>query len=165
MSGTLEPRPLDTAGIATAIAAHPFAEGLDHAHVEAMAAAAMPRVYGAGEYVFRHGGPATAFHLLTEGRVALEVADPGHGAIIVETLEAGEPLGWSWLYPHRTWAFDARAVADTRTLAVDAAKLRDLMDRDVAFGRELAMRIGRVAVDRLLHTRAQLVDAHHHDTR
>lgn len=162
---TLEPRPLDTATLSAAIAGHPFAGGLDHAHVQAMAAATAPRRFAAGEYVFRHGGPATTFHLVTEGRVALEVADPGREPIVVETLEDGEPLGWSWLFPHRTWAFDARSLTDTRTLAIDAAHLRDMMEADAVFGRELALRIGRVAVDRLLHTRAQLVLAHHHDDR
>jgi CRP/FNR family cyclic AMP-dependent transcriptional regulator len=155
----------DTSDLAATVAAHPFAAGLDRSHVEAMAAAATVRRFAAGTFVFRHGAPATAFHLVVDGRVALEVADPGHGSIVVETLAAGEPLGWSWLFPHRTWAFDARAVVDTRTVAIDADRLRGMIEEDAPFGRELALRIGRVAVDRLLHTRAQLVDAHHHAAR
>ena len=148
-----------------ALASHPFLAGFDHAHVEAMAVGARAVRWAAGSYAFRHGGVADTFHLVVEGRVALEVADPGHAPIVVETLQAGEPLGWSWLYPHRTWAFDARAAVDTETLALDADRLRRLMDDDPVLGRDLALRVGRVAVDRLLHTRAQLVMAHHHDRR
>lgn len=165
MSSELEPRPPDVAALAAEIAAQPFAAGLDQGHVEAMAAVTTRKVFGPGHHVFRHGGDATTFHLITAGRVALELGDPVQGSIVVETLQAGEPLGWSWLFPHRTWAFDARALDETRTLAIDAARLRDLMEADAGFGRELALRIGRVAVDRLLHTRAQLVIAHQHDGR
>ena len=151
--------------LAAALAAHPFLAGVDHTHVEQLADVADERTWTAGTWLFRHGGVADVFHLVVAGRVALEVADPGHDSIVVETLQAGEPLGWSWLYPHRTWAFDARAVEATRTLVMDAARLRALMDEDAVFGRDLALRVGRVAVDRLLHTRTQLVLAHHHDRR
>ncbi len=151
--------------LAAALAAHPFLAGVDHGHVEQLADAAGERTWPAGAWLFRHGGVADVFHLVVAGRVALEVADPGHDSIIVETLRPGEPLGWSWLFPHRTWAFDARAVEDTTTLELDAGRLRALMDEDAEFGRDFALRVGRVAVDRLLHTRTQLVLAHHHARR
>lgn len=162
---TLDPPPVADAEVVAAMARHPFVAGLHRHHLEAIAADATARTHLRGAYLFRHGGVADSLHLLVEGRVALEVVDPGHGTVVVETLGAGEPLGWSWLYPHRTWAFDARALEETRTLRVGADHLRTLIEEDAELGRDLALRIGRVVVDRLLHTRAQLVMASHDDRR
>lgn len=156
---------MSTRDLAAALAAHPFLAGVDHGHVEVLADVTRERTWPAGTWLFRHGGVADVFHLVVAGRVSLEVADPGDDPIVVETLRPGEPLGWSWLYPHRTWAFDARAVEDSMTLELQAVRLRALMDEDAVFGRDLALRVGRVAVDRLLHTRTQLVLAHHHARR
>ena len=37
----------------------------------------------------------------------------------IETIEAGEVLGWSWLFPPYRWHFDARALAPVRATAFD----------------------------------------------
>ena len=43
------------------------------------------------------------------GRVALETTSRARGASSIETLEPGEVIGWSWLFPPYRWHFDARA--------------------------------------------------------
>jgi CRP/FNR family transcriptional regulator, cyclic AMP receptor protein len=148
-----------------AVAGHPFCAGLAAEHVAAMAEAASEHRLDPGAFVIRHGGEADALHLLVDGDVALEMPDPGREPITVETLHAGDPLGWSWLYPPRTWAFDARCLSSVTLLSVDGAHLRRLVDADPRFGRELALRIGWVVIERLQFARAQLLDVHHHDHR
>ncbi len=161
-----EPLPRgDAEQLRSAIAAHAFCHGIAADHIAAMADAATSLELPAGSFVFRRGGPTTAFYLVTEGSIALEVASPGRDPLTVETLHAGEALGWSWLFPGRDWQFDARCLDDVTTVAIDATRLRTLVDDDPAFGRDLVLRIGRVVVDRLIHARAQLVDIHHHDDR
>ena len=44
------------------------------------------------------------------GSVAIETEVPGRGAVTVETLHAGDVLGWSWLLPPYRSAFGARAL-------------------------------------------------------
>jgi CRP/FNR family transcriptional regulator, cyclic AMP receptor protein len=160
-TGTLPPGEPDA--LRATIAAHPFCAGIDAAHVVAMAEGAVETRCGPGDLVLRRGGQARVFHLLVEGTVALEVAAPAREPLTIETLHAGEPLGWSWLYPDHTWDFDARCLTDVRSVALDAACLHSLMDDDPVFGRDLALRVGRIVVDRLQHTRQQLVDVQHHD--
>jgi CRP/FNR family transcriptional regulator, cyclic AMP receptor protein len=155
----------DPDALRVAIASHPFCEGLATEHVAIMAEGAGERTLAAGEFVIRHGWVADALHLLVEGDVALEMADPGRDPMTIETLHGGDPLGWSWLYPPSTWAFDARCLSDTRLLTLDGDHLRRMVDDDPVFGRELALRIGRVVAERLQFARAQLLDAHHHDHR
>lgn len=147
------------------IAAHPFCSGFPAEHVIALTDGAMVATVPAGSFVFQRGMPASAFHLITDGSVALEIAAPGHEPLTLETLHAGDALGWSWLFPERGWQFDAHCVTDVTTVAIDATHLRRLVDQDATFGRDLVMRIGRVVVDRLLHARAQLADIHSHDHR
>ena len=70
----------------------------------------------AGAFVFREGGPADGFFLLRGGRVALEQQIPGQGTVQMETLRAGDILGFSWMFPPRAWTLDARAVEPTELL-------------------------------------------------
>ena len=61
------------------------------------------------------------FYLIERGRVALETPFiPGKGVIIIQTLEAGEALGWSWLFPPFVWHFGARAIEPTDLIVFDA---------------------------------------------
>jgi CRP/FNR family transcriptional regulator, cyclic AMP receptor protein len=148
-----------------ALAGHPFCAGLAAEHVAQMAEATSEHTLAAEDFVIRHGGDADALHLLVEGDVALEMTDPGREPITVETLHAGDPIGWSWLYPPSTWAFDARCLSAVALLSIDGGHLRRLVAADPVFGRELALRIGWVVIERLQFARAQLLDVHHHDHR
>ena len=78
--------------------------------------------------------------------------------MIIQTLAAGEALGWSWLFPPFEWHFGARAVEPAEVVAFEAAILRDRANEDHEFGYELAMRVGKVIFERLQATRLQLLD-------
>lgn len=149
--------------LAAVIARHPFCTGLDAGHVRALADGAAFLAFTAGSFVLRRGHDATHLHLITDGLVALELAEDGQQAVVVETLQAGDTMGWSWLYPHRSWSFDARCVTDVRTVSVDADHLRRLMDADPALDREVGLRVGRLVVDRLLHTQRRALEVGRHD--
>jgi CRP/FNR family cyclic AMP-dependent transcriptional regulator len=114
--------------------------------------------FEAGETLFREGEPADVFYILRRGRVALELYVPARGPLTIETVESGEVVGWSWLFPPFTWHFDARAVAPVRAIEVNGACLRDKCDDDPLLGYELMKRFSGVLVDRLNATRLQLAD-------
>ena len=71
--------------------------------------------------IFRAGQPATGFYLIENGSVALEGSVFEHGTITTDTLAAGEPLGWSWMFPPYVWHFSARATEPTTVLFNGAA--------------------------------------------
>ena len=99
------------------------------------------------------------FYLIERGRVALETPFiPGKGVIIVETLDAGEVLGWSWLFPPYIWHFGAIALEPTDVVVFDADFLRNKASEDHEFGYQLAMRVGSLMLQRLQATRLQLLD-------
>jgi CRP/FNR family transcriptional regulator, cyclic AMP receptor protein len=161
-----EPLPAGDADAAVvAIAGHPFCAGLLAEDLAGMAEGASERRLGAGDFVIRHGGLADALYLLVDGDVSLEMADPGRDPTTLETLHGGDTIGWSWLFPPSTWAFDARCRTATSLWCLDGAHLRHLMASDPRFGLELALRVGRLVAERLHATRAQLLAIRWHDDR
>ena len=140
------------------LASHPFFADLAPPHLETIVGCAANVTYDAGQFIFREGAPADQFYVLRHGKVAVEIGEPGRGVVTIETLEAGEVLGWSWLFPPYTTHFDARAVTFVRALALDGACLRSKCERDATLGYDLAMRFARVLMQRLEATRLQLLD-------
>lgn len=146
--------------ISTLLREHPFFTALPDRDVDLIAGCASNAVFQPGEHVFREGGPADHFYVLRFGRVVTEIHDPGRGPITIQTLGPGDVLGWSWLFPPYRWQHDARAVELTRALAFDGACLRAKSEADPRLGYELMKRFARVVVERLEHTRMQLLDVY-----
>jgi CRP-like cAMP-binding protein len=115
-------------------------------------------VFQPGDFVFREGQAADRFYVVREGRVAVEVFVPNKGPVTIETVEGGEVLGWSWLFPPYRAHFDARALNAVRALAIDGTCLRTKLEKDPARGYELTKRFTALVVARLEATRMQLLD-------
>jgi len=137
---------------------HPFFKGIDPKACATVVGCAANERFNAGEYIFREGGPADKFYLLRHGNVALEVHVPGHDPIIVETLQEGDVLGWSWLVPPYRWRADARALYLVRAISLDAKCLREKYESDHTLGFELFKRFVPVIARRVEAGRLQLVD-------
>jgi CRP-like cAMP-binding protein len=142
------------------LAAHPFFKGLDPVYLKLVTGCASNARFDAGTTIFREGEDATQFYIVRQGKVALDVLAPGHGPVVVETVEEGEVLGWSWLFAPYMWRFNARAVEMTRTIALDGKCLRDKCENDPAFGYEMMKRVANVMQDRLSALTLQLMDVY-----
>jgi CRP/FNR family transcriptional regulator, cyclic AMP receptor protein len=142
------------------LAEHPFFEGLEPRYRQLVTGCAANVRYRAGESIFREGEQAGYFYIIRHGKVALETFAAQHGRIIVETIEDGEVLGWSWLFPPYRWHFSARALKETRAIALDGACLRAKGEADHDLGYALAMRVARILMERLQATRLQLLDVY-----
>ena len=143
----------------------PVFEGLDAGAMRLIAECAGNVRFERGERIMRRGEPADAFYLVRHGSVALETYVPARGAITIETLEIGEVLGWSWLFPPYRWHLDARALTLVRATAFDGACLRDKCRRDPALGYELMSRFAQILIERLQWTRLRLLDVYGDDDR
>ena len=114
------------------------------------------------EMLFRDGDEASTFYVLRHGAVALETFVPSRGAVTIETLEDGEIVGWSWLFPPYRWHFDAYAAEDVRAVAFDGACLRTKCEADHELGYQLMRRFAALLIQRLQATRLQLLDVYGH---
>lgn len=139
---------------------HPFFKDLEAQYVHLIAGCASNVRFNGGEFIFREGEEANEFYLIRHGKVALEIFAPGRGPIIIQTLNAGEILGWSWLFPPYHWHFDAKAMELVRAIALDGRCLRDKCAEDVRLSCELLKRFALILEQRLQATRLQLLDVY-----
>lgn len=140
------------------IAEHQFAHGLTFQHLSVLVKGAVLERFRAREVVFREGGEARVFYLIHQGEVALDTFVAGKGTITIETVGAGDSLGWSWLFAPYQWHFTATATAPTELIGFDAAYLRQQIEASAEFGREMLWRVSSLLQRRLLATRAQLLE-------
>jgi CRP/FNR family cyclic AMP-dependent transcriptional regulator len=146
--------------IDTLLRAAPVFEGLEPKALSLIAGCASNVHFDQGAVLFREGDEADTFFLVRHGTVALEMFVPSRGAAVIETIEAGEVVGWSWLFPPYRWHFDARALTDLRATAFDGACLRGKADEDSALGYQLMSRFAQVLIERLQWTRLRLLDVY-----
>ncbi len=141
----------------------PFFDGLAAGDLELVAGCGSNVHFREGELLFRDGDEADTFYVLRHGRVALETFVPARGAVTIETLDAGEVVGWSWLFPPYRWHFDARALSLVRATSFDGACLRAKCEADPRVGYELMSRFAQVMIARLQATRLRLLDVYGRD--
>lgn len=142
--------------------AHTFFDGLDPVYVSLLVGCASTAAFPTDGYLFRAGDPADAFYLIRHGTLALEIAAPNGGALVVQTLGEGDVAGFSWLIaPHR-WEFDGRAIERVLAVQMDGACLRGKCERDSRLGYELMRRFAGLTANRLQATRLQLLDVYGH---
>jgi CRP/FNR family cyclic AMP-dependent transcriptional regulator len=141
------------------LTAHPFLTGMSPHHIQVLTTSASVKEFQEDEIIFRAGQPANGFYLIQNGSVAIEGSVFEHGAILSDFVSAGEPLGWSWLFPPYLWHYDARAIEPTTAFFLDGAILHQACKEDLTLGHELFKRMSRVMVRRLQASRAKLIEA------
>jgi CRP-like cAMP-binding protein len=142
------------------LAAQPFLRGLTPEQLNLLAEDSMPAEFQPGERILSEGAPANRFYLILEGRVELESSVLDGEPVAVQTLGAGDLLGWSWLFPPFCWHFDARAVLPTKAILFYAKHVRELCEQDHDLGYELMKRVSIILIQRLQCSRSQWV-VHH----
>ena len=140
------------------LAEHPFFAGLGPDLIELITGCAENMHFDGGATLFRTGDAADRFYVIRTGRVALELVAPGRDPLVVDTVDAGEVLGWSWLVPPHRWFCDGRAVTPTSVVALDGTCLRTKCDADPAIGYRLLQRVAHVMYERLNSSRLRLLD-------
>ena len=152
-----EPHSVRYPDIERRLAAHPFLKDMSPHHLELLALCAMPTEFDAGQVILREGEPASGFHLIESGSVVLEAKAEDGTTVVIDTVTAGEPLGWSWLFPPYLWSFDARATEPCTAICFSGLLLRQHRDDDLTLSHELHRRASEVMVRRLQAARNKLV--------
>ncbi len=140
------------------IADHPFLRDLKPRHLQLLAENALVMQFEIGQLIFREGDPANRFYLIIEGRVALESHRREKHAVRIQTIGAGDALGWSWLFPPYYWHFDARVLDPTKAVFFYGTRLREECETDHDFGYELMKRTAETVIKRLQATRRRLLE-------
>lgn len=107
------------------------------------------------QVIFQEGEESSHLYVIVSGKVALEIRAPNR-TILVQTLEAGDELGWSSVLPGEERHFRARALTPVRAVAFDAESLNQVCEEDLELGYALMHRLFEVVTERLEATRRQL---------
>jgi CRP-like cAMP-binding protein len=82
----------------------------------------------------------------------------GGQRIVIQTVGAGDTMGWSALTETTTTHFQARALTRVQTIAFDGTALSLALEENHNLGYELLKRLLALVTERLDHTRMQLIE-------
>jgi CRP-like cAMP-binding protein len=123
----------------------PLLTGLSHTQRAALAGISTVETYEPGQRLFDEGGLADRCWVVLSGCVMIDSTTPSSGPVTLQSVGHGELVGWSWIVPPHRWHFGATVVTPTRTVVVDAVRLRELADADAELGYRVAMMPGSVS--------------------
>jgi len=141
----------------TILAGQPFLKGVDKTILTALKECCSFQQFESGKFIFRQNQQANHFYFILEGKVDVELFSASGGPVVLQSLQKGEVLGWSWLIAPHQWRMDARSVEFTRTLALDAKLLRSKMEMNHDLGYELTKRFLVLVSQRLESARLELL--------
>lgn len=146
--------------MATRVALHPFLAGIRRVQLAMLTDCAKVVRFAPGELIFREGELANRFYLIESGRVVLESTGAEGDPLVIDTIGAGDLLGWSWMFPPYVWHFTARVVEPLTAIFFYGTILREYCERDHALGYELFKRMGAVMIKRLQSAREKMLAVH-----
>ena len=142
------------------LAAHPLFKGLDPETLALFAGCARNEHFRAGETIYSEGEDANKAYLIREGDVAVEISAPNHEPLVVETVRAGEVLGWSWMVAPYKHMSDTRALNDVRAVSLDAVCMRGKSETNPALGYHMFQHLVPHMAKRFRALRLQLLDVY-----
>jgi CRP-like cAMP-binding protein len=144
------------------VANHPFMIGLKPDFVKLLSQGAREKSYERDDMLFLAGEPADKFFLVIYGSVSLEFDIPEDRHSSVQTVEAGEVVGWSWMTPPYRWTSDARALRPTRVVMLQASVIRQVCNARPMDGYRFMLRLIPIVGNRLENARSQLLEKRGH---
>jgi len=148
--------------MATRVALHPFLAGMNPTQLALLTDCAIPVQFNKGQTILREGEMANRFYLIESGKVVLESGEGFGAPVVVETIGAGDLLGWSWMFPPYVWHFTARAAEPTKAIFFYGTILREYCERNHSLGYELFKRMTPVMMKRLQAARRKMLYLHAH---
>ena len=146
--------------VARSTVEHPFLHGFSRTQLTVLTDCALPAHFRSGEIIFREGENADRFYLITKGTVILESGAEFGTPAVIDTIGAGDVLGWSWMLPPYQWHFTARAIEPTEAIFFASAILREYCAHDHSLGFELHKRTSEVMMKRLQAARKKMLALH-----
>ena len=149
-----QPQP---APLGTRVALHPFLAGMSRTHLALLADCAIATHFEKGQTILRKGEFAEGFYLIESGEVVLESGEESGEPVVVDTIRAGDSLGWSWMFAPYVWRFTAIAVEPIDAIFFYGTTLREYCEKDHSLGYELLKRTSRAMLRGLQATRDRML--------
>jgi len=127
-----------------------------------LAALATEEKYTAGTQMYQKGDIARSLFLVQKGKIVLFMESylgphKPPMQVTVDMITKGESMGWSAVVEPYLYTLGALCIDDSEMIALDAARLRQLMEEDSIIGFKIMRAVAKVISSRLTHTRIILV--------
>jgi CRP/FNR family transcriptional regulator, cyclic AMP receptor protein len=149
---------METATLEKILEEHPLFSGMKEQHLRTLVESSTVVRFEAGDVIFEEGDPAHHSYLIRTGKVALQLVSYRVEPFTLMTLEEGDIIGWSWLFPPYRWKFTAKALSVIRAISLDARSVCARCDEDHDLGYELMKRFARIIENRVEALSAHLVE-------
>ncbi len=138
---------------------YPYFAGMTNGSLKAVAAISEEMTIAAGATLFKEGELAKSLYMVVSGHVEI-VLELGSGKrVVVDNAVGGDLMGWSvFVEPYRLRA-SAVARRESKLIAIDAEKLRELCDKDNAFGYNLIRQVAAALSHRFKGALTQIAAA------
>lgn len=146
--------------MATRVALHPFLAGMNRQQLALLTDCAIGTHFNKGQLILHEGEPANRFYLIESGKVTLESGKAHGQPVVIDTIGAGDLLGWSWMFSPYTWQFSARAAESTTAIFFYGTILREYCERDHSLGYELLKRMTAIMIRRMQAARERMIELH-----
>lgn len=131
---------------------------LSDRHLLALQPLAVLEQHSPGTILFREGFPADWLFIVNAGRIGLDVRVPLRGAVRIQTVGAGDLLGWSPLVGDGHMTATATVLDAASVLKVPGPRLKAACEQDVELGYAVMHRVALALARRLHGTRLQMLD-------
>jgi CRP/FNR family transcriptional regulator, cyclic AMP receptor protein len=146
--------------IDTRVALHPFFAGMNQTQLALLTDCAIAVHFEKGRIIFHEGEIANRFYVIEIGKVVLQSGGKYGATVVVDTIGAGDLLGWSWMFPPYIWQFTARAVEPTDAIFFYGTILREYCEKNHSLGFKLMKRMAVVMNRRLQAARNKMLSVH-----
>lgn len=133
-----------------------FLKNLSATHADLIAMVTQIKDCPSGTILFREREESPYIFFVLSGTVALEIEMPQQGAVEIQTLDAGELLGWSPVLELGPMTATARTIDACRIAAIGVDRLAALWEHDAAFGMAFMRQLAITLAKRLRATRFRL---------
>jgi len=135
---------------------YPYFADISEESLKQLAMIAEEKAIPANTVVFNEGDPAEYLSVILQGEVNIQYR-LGTGELrTVDTLVAGDLLGWSALIEPYRYTAIATTTKPTQLARLEGAKLRKLCEEDPLLGYKLTTQIAKLLAHRLEGARVQL---------
>ena len=145
--------------MAIRVALHPFLVGMNKT-AALLTDCAMGAHFKKGQVILQEGDQANRFYLIESGKVILESGKAHGQPVVIDTIGAGDLLGWSWMFAPYSWQFTARAAEPTTAIFFYGTILREYCERDNSLGYELLKRMTAIMMRRMQAARQKMIELH-----
>lgn len=124
--------------------------------LDALSGSAETLCFKAGDTVYESGAKADYLYVVLSGQVALRLPGKKGVNILIDQVTCGDIFGSCVACTMDYYTLSAQCTADSRLLRIEAAALKELLDKDLRMGYAIQCEISQIYFKKYIETMEKL---------